>query len=229
MIQIRINEHIYLKDPESSTLGKKIVKEGISLIDEIGFEQFTFKKLAKRISSTEASIYRYFENKHKLLIYLVSWYWNWLEYQLSFSTNNIASPEERLRIALKVVSQPHRLETEFVHINKGALHRIVVGESPKAYLSKEVDEDNKEGYFLAYKRLCGRIAEIAQEISPEYPYPHALVSTLIESAHDQSFFAEHLPRLTDIEAGDDEGVTAFLVDLALRALHSKTPEPSPSV
>jgi AcrR family transcriptional regulator len=223
VIQIRINEHIYLKDPESSILGKKIVKEGITLIDEIGFEQFTFKKLATKISSTEASIYRYFENKHKLLIYLVSWYWNWLEYQLSFSTNNISSPEERLRIALRVVSQPHRLETEFVHINKEALHRIVVGESPKAYLSKEVDDDNKEGYFLAYKRLCGRIADITQEINPEYRYPRALTSTLIETAHDQSFFAAHLPRLTDIAEGDDDDLTAFLVDLALRTLHSKTP------
>lgn len=223
MIQIRINEHIYLKDPESSTLGQKIVKEGIALIDEIGFEHLTFKKLAARIDSTEASIYRYFENKHKLLIYLVSWYWNWLEYQLTFSTNNIDSAEERLRIAIRVVSQPHRLETEFVYINKEALQRIVVGESPKAYLSKEVDLDNKEGYFLAYKRLCARISDIVREINPAYPYPRALVSTLIESGHDQAFFAAHLPRLTDIEKGDDEGVTQFLVDLALRVLHSETP------
>lgn len=221
MIQIRINERIYLKDPESSTLGRKIVKEGINLIDQIGFEQFTFKKLATQINSTEASIYRYFENKHKLLIYLVSWYWNWLEYQLSFSTNNITSPEERLQIALRVVSQPHRLETEFVHIDKEALHRIVVGESPKAYLSKEVDDDNREGYFLAYKRLCARIADIAHEINPTYPYSRALVSTLIESSHDQSFFAEHLPRLTDIQKGNDDEVTTFLVDLAMRVLHSQ--------
>ena len=49
---------------------------------EIGFESFTFKKLAAKIESTEASVYRYFENKHKLLIYLVSWYWNWVEYRL---------------------------------------------------------------------------------------------------------------------------------------------------
>ena len=128
------------------------MEHSIGLIDEIGFEAFTFKKLAKHISSTEASVYRYFENKHKLLIYLVSWYWNWLEYQLMFAVNNVSDPEERLKRALKVVSQPHLLGTNFVHIDKDALHRIVVAESPKAYLSKEVDEDNKEGYSRLYAR-----------------------------------------------------------------------------
>jgi len=224
VIHIRINERVYLKDPESSDLGRRIVEHSIALIDEIGFEAFTFKKLAKHISSTEASVYRYFENKHKLLIYLVSWYWNWLEYQLMFAVNNVSDSEERLRRALKVISQPHRLGTNFVHIDKDALHRIVVAESPKAYLSKEVDVDNKEGYFLAYKRLCGRIADIAHEINPAYPYSRALISTLIESAHNQIFFAAHLPRLTELKEGDYEALTQFLVDAALRVLHCELPE-----
>ncbi len=218
MIQIRINERVYLKDPDSSKLGRKIVEHSIQLIDEIGFEHFTFKKLAERIGSTEASIYRYFENKHKLLIYLVSWYWNWLEYQLMFYTNNIESAEERFKIAMRVISQPQRFEADFVYINKDALHRIVVAESPKAYLSKEVDLDNKEGYFLSYKRLCRRIADIGKEIKPDYPYATALISTLVEAAHNQSFFAAHLPRLTEIPKGDDEGLTEFIIDLGLRVL-----------
>jgi len=224
VIQIRINERVYLKDPESSELGRKIVAQGIALIDQMGFEQFTFKKLAKHISSTEASVYRYFENKHKLLIYLVSWYWNWLEYQLMFSTNNIESAHARLEIALRVISQPHLLGSNFVHIDKEALHRIVVAESPKAYLSKEVDDDNKEGYFLAYKRLCERIADIAREINPDYHYPTALISTIIESAHNQIFFAAHLPRLTELTKDNYDELTHFLIDLAKRVLYC--PEPA---
>jgi AcrR family transcriptional regulator len=223
VIQIRINERVYLKDPESSELGRKIVAHGIALIDQMGFEHFTFKKLAKHISSTEASVYRYFENKHKLLIYLVSWYWNWLEYQLMFSTNNIESAQDRLEIALRVISQPHLLGSNFVHIDKEALHRIVVAESPKAYLSKEVDEDNKEGYFLAYKRLCKRIADIAREINPDYAYPTALISTIVESAHNQIFFAAHLPRLTELTKDNYDELTLFLIDLAKRVLYC--PEP----
>ncbi|MEO1450391.1 MAG: TetR/AcrR family transcriptional regulator [Bacteroidota bacterium] len=222
MIQIRINERVFIKDPETSSLGRRIVEHSIVMIDEIGIEHFTFKKLAQRINSTEASIYRYFENKHKLLIYLVSWYWNWLEYQLIFQTNNISNAKERLEIALRVVSQPHLMQTGFVEKDKYALHRIVVAESPKAYLSKEVDADNKEGYFLSYKRLCGYMAEIVKEINPEYGYPRALISTLIESAHNQRFFADHLPRLTDVNKGSDEEVTEFLLDMALRVLRMQS-------
>ena len=83
-LSIKINDRIFLKDPESSDLGKKIISGGIDLIDEIGFEAFTFRKLGAAIKSPEASIYRYFENKHKLLVYLSSWYWNWTEYRLVF-------------------------------------------------------------------------------------------------------------------------------------------------
>ena len=78
-IKIQVNPKTYVKDPETSDLGKKIIQNSILLIDEIGFEEFTFKKLGEKIGSNESSIYRYFENKHKLLVYLSSWYWSWME------------------------------------------------------------------------------------------------------------------------------------------------------
>jgi AcrR family transcriptional regulator len=74
-IQIKVNNNIYLKDPESSEIGKNIIANSIDMIHEIGLEGFTFKKLSKALHTTESTIYRYFENKHKLLIYLISWYW----------------------------------------------------------------------------------------------------------------------------------------------------------
>ena len=55
-IKIQVNEKIYIKDPETSVLGKKIIEQSILLIDEIGFELFTFKKLGERIESNESSI-----------------------------------------------------------------------------------------------------------------------------------------------------------------------------
>ena len=100
-IKIQINEKIYVKNPETSDLGKKILEQSILLIDEIGFESFTFKKLGEKIGSNESSIYRYFENKHKLLVYLSSWYWSWIEYKLVFATANILDPMEKLKIAIK--------------------------------------------------------------------------------------------------------------------------------
>ena len=44
-IKININEKIFVKDPESSNLGKRIIEESIHMIHEMGFESFTFKKL----------------------------------------------------------------------------------------------------------------------------------------------------------------------------------------
>ena len=96
-IKISVPDKIFIKDPESTKLGKRIIEHSILLIDEIGFDSFTFKKLGKQIGSNESSIYRYFDSKHKLLLYLTSWYWAWIEYQLVFATHNISDPKEKIK------------------------------------------------------------------------------------------------------------------------------------
>ena len=75
-INLTVHEKLYLKDPLSSELGKKIVKHGVAMIESLGFEEFTFKKLGAEIQSNESSIYRYFESKHQLLLYLKVHYLN---------------------------------------------------------------------------------------------------------------------------------------------------------
>jgi AcrR family transcriptional regulator len=217
-VHINVDEKLYLKDPHSSILGQKIIRDSIDMIDRMGFESFTFKKLATTINATEPSIYRYFESKHKLLLYLLAWYWNWMDYKLQLSTANIASPDDRLRVAIKVLSQPIEKDANFEHVDETALYRIVVVESSKVYLVKQVDKVNKEGLFLGYKRLCHAVASIIQEVNPEYNYPKALISTIIESSHDQKYFAEHLPSLTDIHHGADNETTEFLTELVFRAI-----------
>ncbi len=217
-IQIKIDEKVYLKDPETSEIGKNILRHGVLLVDELGFEAFTFKKLAERIGSTEATIYRYFENKHMLLIYLISWYWNWQEYRLVFATSNISSPVQRLKIAIRILAGTITNDMDFAHIDEVVLQRIVVAESAKSFLTKEVDADNQEGYFGSYKRLCKRVAGIVREINPDYPYPASLVSTISESAHYQKFFAQHLPSLTDINEKQEGKLEDFLIDMAMKTI-----------
>ena len=214
---INVNERIYLKDPESSDLGISILEGGIDLIDEIGFEAFTFRKLAQKIGSTEASIYRYFESKHRLLIYITCWYWRWLDYKLVMAITNIESAEERLRRAVRVLVQVVEEDSNFSHINEVKLNRIIISESSKAYLNKHVDQENKEGFFLAYKELVQRVAEIIMELNPQYSYPHMLVSTIIEGAHLQRFYADHLPRLTDVIEGEDSA-TEFCLQTVFKAI-----------
>ena len=220
-IQIKIDERLFLKDPESSKLGQKIVRMGLILIDRIGFEDFTFKKLAKKISSTEASIYRYFENKHKLLIYLVSWYWSYLRYKMEVTTYSLTDPREKLKAGIAIFTHTDAQLPTDTGYDLEALYRIVVSESPKAYLTKEVDEINKEGAYLSYKYFCRQLAGWAKEINPSYPYPTALLSTCIESAHDQKYFSEHLPSLTEVSGGKKEEVKAFLEDLIFQIIDPK--------
>ncbi|MEL6534579.1 MAG: TetR/AcrR family transcriptional regulator [Bacteroidota bacterium] len=211
-VQIRVNDRIYLRDPEQTELGRRIIESAIKLIEKIGFEQFTFKKLANEIKSTEASIYRYFENKHKLLTYLVSWYWAWLEYQVEFQTHNIEDPKRRLQIALRILSDDISYDPQFSHVDESLLHKIVVAESSKSYLTKEVDADNREGYFLSYKSLTKKVADIVEEINPNFKYPRAVVSTMIEASHQQKYFSQHLPSLTEIKVleGGDKEILEFL-------------------
>lgn len=225
-IKIELNEKLFLRDPEQTELGKNIVAESIHIIDEVGFEQFTFKKLAEKLNSTQASVYRYFENKHKLLVYLISWYWVWLDYQISFWTNNVPDPREKLKIIISIISRSGRRDNTFTHIDEGALFRIVVAESSKAYLTKEVDADNKEGLFREYKALCKKIGKVVTDINPHYPFPHALVSTLFETGKKQIFFAQHLPSLTEAEVKGENysSIAEFLTHLAFASIDSTYPK-----
>jgi len=196
-IKITLNENLYLRDPQETELGQRILKESIAMIDSIGFEKLTFKKIAIAIDSTEATVYRYFENKKKLLIYLVTWYWALLDYKIQYNTNNIKIPKEKLRIVIKSICNNYDSDLKFI-VDENALYRIVISESAKAYLQKEVDEINKYGVFLNYKKLNKKIADMILEINPKYKFPNALVSTIIETAHQQLFFALHLPSLTNM-------------------------------
>jgi AcrR family transcriptional regulator len=196
-IKIQVNPKTYVKDPETSDLGKKIILNSILLIDEIGFEEFTFKKLGEKIGSNESSIYRYFENKHKLLVYLSSWYWAWIEYRLVFSTNNINDKFEKLKKAIIIVTESIEDDSKTEHINEAVLNKIIIEEFTKTLYSKNVDEVNKEGIFLIYKQVNYRIEKMILDVNPNYPYAKSLVSSIIEGSLHQHFLKNHLKTITN--------------------------------
>lgn len=213
-IRIGINDKIYVKDPESSDLGKRIIEQSILMIDDMGFESFTFRKLGERIKSNESSIYRYFENKHKLLLYLTSWYWGWLEYKMVFATNGITDRSEKLRKAIEILTQSVEQDISFSHINEVLLSKIVINEYSKSYLTKEVDQENKDGYFIIYKRLVNRLYEMIVSLDSDYPYPSSLASTILEGSLHQYFLKEHFPMLTD--CNQTTTPTQYFTDLVFR-------------
>lgn len=216
--KISVNPDIYLKDPESSELGRKIINHSIALIDELGFEQFTFKKLGIRITSNESSIYRYFENKHMLLLYLSSWYWTWVEYKIVINTHSIDDASEKLKKAITIISNEIKEDSNFSHINEIKLHRIIINENSKSFLTKKVDTENQKGYFEVYKRIIYRLKEMIISVNPEYNFTASLASTIIESAFHQHFLKDHFPSLT---ASDTINKTPeFIIDLVFKTLNT---------
>lgn len=218
-LQIKMNVALFLRNPESSELGKNILEHSVQLIYKNGFEAFTFKKLAEDIGTTEASVYRYFENKHKLLVYLTAWYWAWLEFQISFHTNNIADPTVKLKKVIKLLASAVQDDETTSYINESLLHQIIIAEGSKAYLTKQVGDDNKQQFFKPYKDLCAVVGNIILECNPKYKYPKSLGSTIVEMAHFQNFFMNHLPSLTDFgKTKKETEIVSFLNDLVFATL-----------
>jgi hypothetical protein len=222
ILTFKLNEHLFIRDPQHTQLGQKIISKSVELIDQLGFEQFTFKKLAQEIDSTEASVYRYFENKHRLLLYLIAWYWNWMEYRIDIYTSAVADPKEKLKACLRVIAEEKKYDPTFEFVNEEALHRIVVAELDKTYLTKGVDGYNKEGLFGGLKSVCTKITSIINHISPEYAFAQSLVSTILVTANQQLFFASHLPSLSSLEANDDrhDRLYLFLETMTFRSIQA---------
>lgn len=217
-IIISVNDKLYVKNPETSDLGKKIIEQSILLIDEIGFENFTFKKLGEKINSNESSIYRYFESKHKLMLYLSSWYWGWIEYKMVFATSNITNPLEKLKKAILIVTEKIEDDQSTQHINEALLNKIIVQEFTKTLLTKEVDEENKEGFFLVYKRIINRIIENILEVNPNYNFAKSLASSIVEGALHQHFLKDHLKTITN--CNETITVSDYYIDLVEKTLRN---------
>jgi len=209
-IQIAIDPALYIRNPKATELGRKILSNSIEMIDELGFESFTFRKLGARIESNESSIYRYFES-------LISWYWSWIEYRLVFATTNITDPETNLKTAIQLLTEDITEDTSISFVNEILLNNIIIAESSKAYHTKDIDKENAKGYYKTYKRVVERVSNIVLEITPAYEFPHMLISTVIEGAHHQRYFSQHLPSLTDVEIGQNS-IVNFYTDLVFSTI-----------
>src|SRR5690606_25243018 len=122
-MNIQVTEPVYLKDPQGTDLGRRIIEHSVVLIDELGLDKFTFGKLAASLGTAESSIYRYFDNKHRLLIYLIGWYWSWREYKLVFDTANIGDAATKLERGVRSITEPITDKGNFGYLDLRALYR----------------------------------------------------------------------------------------------------------
>lgn len=216
-LQIKISSTFYVKDPESSELGRHIISKSIEMINALGFEAFTFKKLGNAIGSNESSVYRYFSNKHMLLVYLLNWYWSWMDYKIVLQTSKLNKAKDKINKAVELLVADVKQDSDFSFINEILLNRIIITESSKIYHNKDVDNENEKGFYKTYKQVVQRVSDFILEFNPKYKYPHMLISTIIEGAHHQRYFAEHLPSLTDVEEGQNN-IIRFYTNLVFNTL-----------
>jgi len=155
------------------------------------------------------------------------WYWEWTKYLIQINTNTIDNPRKKLLIAIQTIVDSAMRQEDIDFVDEDILYRIVVAESTKAYYTKQVDEENKQGFFLTYKSLSLKIAEIIREVNADFAYPKALASTLLEMAKNHVYFAQHLPSLTDVKVtdGDYAEVKMLLADFAFKILDSPSIAP----
>jgi AcrR family transcriptional regulator len=219
-IKFQLNESFYNRDPQDTELGKRILKHSILLMDKIGFEAFTFKKLALEIGSVEKSIYRYFENKHLLLLFLTSWYWEWVHYLITINIKNVEDPNKKLEIAIRNIVEATSENSSNEYINENILHKVVINEGSKSYHTFSVDDENKVGLFLSYKSVVSTVADLIKQINPEFPYTVSLTSNLFEMANNQIYFAQHLPTITSLsnKKGKEEELIEMLIFFAKKLL-----------
>jgi hypothetical protein len=120
-----------------------------------------------------------------------------MEYQLILKTLSISDDYLKLDTAVHILTQEVVQDMNFEHIDEITLSKIVVEEYSKSYLTKEVDQENKDGYFAIYKRLVLRLRDMIAVVNPDYPFATSLSSTIIEGSLHQHFLKRHFTALTD--------------------------------
>lgn len=222
MANISVKEQCYLKNPAETKLGERIIGASVQLIAQLGFEKFTFKRLATHIASTEASVYRYFENKHKLLLYLIAWYWTWRFRQLQKITATESNPELKLKLVIGFLCKPVEVDRDIAYINEVELQEIIVSESIKTIHTKEVDDDRKHGYFASFKQCIHFISDCMADINPSYPYCHNLAAMLMDNVQEQQFNFLHFTTLSDLSIKKTEkDLQSFFTHLIFSTLKTE--------
>jgi len=204
----------------SSDTGRKILSHGAPLILELGLENFTTKKLAQAAGITEATVYKYFQNKHRLLQYYFQLYWTWLEQQVKVFTAIEQDDTQRLVKMVRIIAHIPEVAADPGVISKEVLRQLVINEGTKAYHHVQVDEDNARMFFAPYKQVTKLMAEMIIKLKGEFKHPYSLATTVIEMAHSLAFYQEHLPSLTDHDQlGEENDIEDYLQSILFNTLN----------
>ena len=125
-------------------------------------------------------------------------------YLITINTMNVNDPISKLRIIIHSFVSAYKENPSVEYVNESKLHNIVISEGMKAYHTKEVDKENSKGFFKSYKNLTNSVSQVISEVNPDFKYPYALATNLFEMSNNSIYFAQHLPRLTDISVNEND-------------------------
>jgi len=109
------------------------------------------------------------------------------------------------------------------YINESILFQIIMKEGSKTYHISDVDEENKYGLFIPYKELVGKVSNIILENNEDFKYGKSLSSTIFEMICNQIYYAEHLPRLTNLGKKNTlEDLETMVTDIVFGAIGRKS-------
>lgn len=212
-VHLRPDPALSLRDPEQTEVGRAMLAGGLELMNDIGLEAFTFRKLAAEIGSTEVTLYKYFPNKQRLLQYYFQLYWLWLRRTCGREVERSRDPQDALRRSIEAICGVWPRDVPELQLDARALRLLVIEEGMKSYLHKNVDADNARRLFAPYKELSAFLAERLTACRRSVPMPRSFATTVIEMAHSLPFAMEHLPSLTELSSRKD------LKQLARHLLH----------
>lgn len=207
--KVKVNSGIYLKDPDTSAIGRAMVREGLVMMESIGLDQFTFKKLSEQIGSPESSLYRYFENKVNLLFYLLSAYWSWQEYRVVMSVLNMAPGKKKVHKAIEVILSTPDEQAQLDELPLAVLYRLAERESIRVFVQNNAAHAFPPEFFHSFDRLHGRFVTMLKEINPDYSCSEALISVLLDAIHLQKYFRRAGTTRTDLPDGTPEQADFF--------------------
>ena len=69
------------------------------------------------------------------------------------NTKNIIDSNNKLNIIIDNFVDATKENPSIDFVNEKLLHRIIIAESAKAYHTKNIDEENKQGFYKSYKSL----------------------------------------------------------------------------
>lgn len=186
IFELHIPDAVFVKNPRESELGMKILHKGTEMLAKEGIDSFNFKKLAIAIQTTEASAYRYFDNKHKFLLYVINIYYGWMEYSIAVAEYEEKKTENKIKRAIESIIAPNHMPVDNVEFAKN-IRKVAIQEGVKLHFNLHIKDEIKNGSMTCYSRLTQRLSGLIRNIAPHYQFSEPLANLVIESVFHQLF------------------------------------------